>query len=252
MRTKGRIERVGEPRHGGSPSDGIAVVVAFQDPPSGREFTVTNGGGPGERIDMAWRGREVGVAYPPPGRPHAFRFTRAPADGGRGLGWPTFAVLLCYAGLVVFAAIDRGRPSALLGFCGPRALSGLCHLPGNVRDRKRRLEAPTAMAAVPGRVIAALKSISTDENGNASTHVVPVVAFTTLDGTAVTAYCPPGLRDPAGSHGRDVTVHYTPEDPAVFTLDIGAERRSWKTDMTVNVVGLVVVGAAAVVGAVAL
>ncbi|WP_209270722.1 DUF3592 domain-containing protein [Streptomyces sp. NEAU-H3] len=251
VRTKGRIERVGEPRHGGSPSEGIAVVVIFQDPSSGREFTVTNDGGPGERIDVAWRGREVGVAYPP-GRPHAFRFTSALSDGGRGLGWPTFAVLLCYAGLVVLAAIDRGWAWALLGFCGPWALSGLFHLPGNVRDRKRRLDALTAMAAVPGRVIAVLKSISTDEDGNTSTRVVPVVAFTTLDGTAVTAYCPSGLRDPAGSHGRDVTVHYTPEDPAVFTLDIGAERRSWRTDMTVNVVGLVVVGAAAVVGAVAL
>ncbi|MFF3695808.1 hypothetical protein [Streptomyces sp. NPDC002221] len=34
-------------------------------------------------------------------------------------------------------------------------------------------------------------------------------------------------------------------------LDIDAERRSWKLDMVVNVVGLVVIAAAAVVGLVA-
>ncbi|WLQ37770.1 DUF3592 domain-containing protein [Streptomyces castrisilvae] len=251
VRVKGRIERVGEPRHGGSPRDGIAVVVSFQDPSTGQEFTVTNDGERGERISVAWTGREIGVRYPP-GRPHAFRFTDDPSEGGRGLGLPAFAVFLVYAGLVVVAAIDRGWPWALLGFCGPWALSGAYHLPGNVRDRNRRLGTLAAMAAVPGRVVAVLKSVRTDDDGHTSTYVVPVVTFTTLDGTAVTAYCESGLRDPAGSQGRDVTVHYSPDDPAALTLDAEAERRSWKRDMAVNVVGLVIVAAAAVVGAVAL
>lgn len=251
VRVEGRIERVGEPRHGSSPKDGIAVVVSFQDPSTGQEFTVANDGDRGDRVSVAWTGREIGVHYPR-GRPHAFRFTSDPSEGGRGLGLPTFAVFLVYAGLVVVAAIDRGWPWALVGFCGPWALSGVYHLPGNVRDRNRRLDALAAMAAVPGRVVAVLKSVSTDEDGHTSTRVVPVVTFTTLDGTAVTAYCESGLRDPAGSRGRDVTVHYSPDDPAVFTLDVGAERRSWKQDMAVNIVGLVVVVAAAVVGMVTL
>ncbi|MFE4173549.1 DUF3592 domain-containing protein [Streptomyces sp. NPDC056909] len=251
VRARGRIERVGEPRHGSSPNDGIAVVVSFQDPSTGQEFTVTNDGERGERISAAWTGREIGVHYPR-GRPHAFRFTSDLSEGGRGLGWPTFAVFLVYAGPVVVAAIDRGWPWALLGFCGPWALSGIYHLPGNVRDRNRRLDALAAMAAVPGRVVAVQKSVSTDDDGHTSTRVVPVVTFTTVDGTAVTAYCESGLRDPAGSQGRDVTVHHAPDDPAVFTLDVEAERRSWKLDMAVNVVGVVVVAAAAVAGVVAL
>lgn len=251
VRVKGRIERVGEPRHGSSPKEGIAVVVSFQDPSTGEEFTVTNDGERGERISAAWTGREIGVRYPR-GRPHAFRFTNDLSEGGRGLGWPTFAVFLVYAGPVVVAAIDRGWPWALLGFCGPWALSGAYHLPGNVRDRNRRLDALAAMAAVPGRVVAVLKSVSTDDDGYTSTRLVPVVTFTTLDGTAVTAYCESGLPDPAGSQGLDVTIHYAADDPAVFVLDVEAERRSWKRDMAVNVVGVLVVAAAAVVGVVAL
>ncbi|MFJ4474218.1 DUF3592 domain-containing protein [Streptomyces xanthochromogenes] len=251
VRTKGLIERVTEPRHGSSPHEGIAVVVSFQDPSSGQEFTVTNDGGRGERISAAWTGREVGVEYPR-GRPHAFRFTNDLSEGGRGLGWPTFAVFLAYAGPVVAAAIAWGWPWALLGFCGPWALSGAYHLPGNLRDRNRRLDALAAMAAVSGRVVAVLKSVRTNDDGYTSTRLVPVVSFTTLDGRAVTAYCESGLPDPAGSQCRDVTVHYAPDDPAVFVLDVEAERRSWKQDMVVNVVGLVIIAAAAAVGAVTL
>ncbi|MCX4851323.1 DUF3592 domain-containing protein [Streptomyces sp. NBC_00893] len=252
VRTKGRIERVDEPRHGSSPNDGIAVVVSFQDPATGREFTVTNDGERGERISVAWTGREIGVHYPR-GRPHAFRFANRLSEGGRGLGWPTFALFLVYAGLVAFAAIDRGWPWALLGFCGPWALSGAYHLPGNVRDRNRRIDALAAMAAVPGRVVAVLKSVTVDsDDGHTSTHLVPVLSFTALDGRAVTAYCESGLPDPAGARGMDVTIHYAPDDPADFVLDVEAERRSWKRDMAVNVVGVLIVATAAVVGVVAL
>lgn len=251
VRAKGRIERVDEPRHGSSPNDGIAVVVSFQDPSTGQEFTVTSDGARGERISAAWTGREIGVHYPR-GRPHAFRFTNDLSEGGRGLGWPAFSLFLVYAGLVVVAAIDWGWPWALIGFCGPWALSGVYHLPGNIRDRNRRLDELAAMAAVPGRFVAVLKSVSTDDDGHTSTRLVPVVTFTTLDGTAVTAYCESGLPDPAGSQGLDVTIHYACDDPAVFVLDIEAERRSWKRDMAVNVVGVLAVAAAAVVGVVAL
>ncbi|WP_031069270.1 DUF3592 domain-containing protein [Streptomyces sp. NRRL WC-3742] len=251
VRVKGRIERVDEPRHGSSPSDGISVVVSFQDPSTGQEFTVTNDGGPGETIGTAWTGREIGVHYPP-GRPHAFKFANHLSEGGRGLGWANFALFLVYAGVVTVVAIDRGWPWALVGFCGPWALSGLCHLPGNLRDRSRRIGALGAMVAVPGRVVAVLKSVTVDSDTGTSTRLVPVLTFTTLDGRAVTAYCESGLKNPAGSRGLDVTIHYSPDDPARFVLDVEAERDSWHWDMVVNIVGVLAVTAAAVVGAVML
>lgn len=252
VRARGRIERVAEPRHGSSPNEGIAVVVSFQDPSTGQECTVTNDGERGELIDVAWTGREIGVNYPRD-RPHAFRFTRDPSEGGRGLGWPAFALFLAYAGLIVAAAIDRGWPWALLGFCGPWALSGMYHLPGNIRERNRQLDELAAMVSVPGRVVAVLQSVTVDaDDGYTSTRVVPVIAFTSLDGTAVTAYCESGVPDPAASRGMDVTVHYAPGDPAVFTLDVEAGRRSWRRDVVIDVVGALIVAAAAVVGAIAL
>ncbi|MGW1785663.1 DUF3592 domain-containing protein [Streptomyces sp. NPDC002143] len=252
VRARGRIERVDEPRHGSSPSDGIGVVVSFQDPSTGQEFTVTNEGERGERVSVAWTGREIGVHYPR-GRPHAFRFANHLSEGGRGLGWANFALFLVYAGLVAAAAVDWGWPWALLGFCGPWALFGLYHLPGNIRDRNRRIDELAAMAAVPGRIVAVLKSVTVDSNdGGTLTNLMPVVTFTTLDGREVTAYCESGIRDPARSRGLDLTIHYDPTDPAVFVLDVEAERRSWKRDMAANVVGVLVVAAAAAVGVVAL
>ncbi|MFE3761762.1 DUF3592 domain-containing protein [Streptomyces sp. NPDC059104] len=252
VRVVGRIERVGEPRHGSSPSPGIPVVVSFRDPSTGRESTVTNDGERGDRITAAWTGREIGVRYPP-GSPQDFRFTAGPGEGGRGLGRPNFAVFLMYAGVVVVVSVDRGWPWALLGFGGLWAVSGLYHLPGNMRDANRRLDTLDSMATVPGSVVAVIESVSVpDDDGHVSTRPVPVVAFSTHDGTAVTAYCDSGLPDPAGSRGRVVTIHYAPDDPAVFTPDPAAERRSCKQDIAYNILGLLAVVAASVVGAVAL
>ncbi|MEV5707169.1 DUF3592 domain-containing protein [Actinoallomurus sp. NPDC052274] len=251
VRVRGRIERVREPRHGGSRKGGISVVVSYRAPSTGQEVIVTNDGERGEMITAAWTGREIGIHYPR-GRPHAFRFTSHPQEGGRGLGWPNFAVFLIYIGVVVVAAIDRGWPWALIGFCGPWAVVIACHLPGNVRDTHRRRETLASMVAVQGRVIAVLKDVSTDAEGSTSTTITPVVAFTTREGAVVTAYCASGIPDPADAHGREVTVHYTPADPAVFTLDRVAERRSLRTDITANVVALLVIASAAVVGAVML
>ncbi|MFE5595606.1 DUF3592 domain-containing protein [Streptomyces sp. NPDC056549] len=245
----GRIERVSEPRHGSSPSDGISVVVSFHDPSTGREFTVTNDGERGERISTAWTGREIGVRYPR-GRPHAYRFTANLDGAGRGLGWPNFAAFLVYAGLVVVTAIERGWPWALFGFGWPWAVSGAYHLPGNVRHARRRLDTLASLSTVPGRVIAVLKRVSTDEDGHTSTTVVPVVSFTTREGTVVTAYCDAGLPDPAGSYGRDITVRYAPGDPSLFTLDAEAERRGWRWEIALNVLTLIAVASTAVVGAV--
>ncbi|MEU5343749.1 DUF3592 domain-containing protein [Streptomyces sp. NPDC020766] len=251
VRVMGRIERVREPRHGSSQHDGIPVVVSFQDPSTGQEFTVTNDSDHGERITVAWTGREIGVRYPR-GRPHAYRFVGDLWAGRRGLGWPNFAVFLIYVGLVVFAAIDWGRPWALIGFGVPWTVSGVCYMPQNARVVNRRIDALTSQPPVRGRVIAVLTDTSTDADGDTFTSHTPVITFTTHEGTAVTAYCADGLPDPTKSHGRDLTIHYTPDDPAVFTPDLATEHRSRSLDTAFSVVALLLGVAAVVVGAVLL
>lgn len=251
VRAMGRIEQVREPRHGSSQRDGIPVVVSFQDPATGQEFTVTNDGDHGERITAAWTGREIGVRYPR-GRPHAYHFVGDLWAGRRGLGWPNFAIFLIYAGLVVFAALDWAWPWALIGFGGPWTVSGVWYLPQSERAGSRRIDALNSRSSVPGRVIAVLTDTSTDEDGHTSTSHTPVITFTTHEGTTVTAYCTDGLPDPANSYGRNVTIHYTPDDPAVFTPNLAAERRSRSLDTAFGVVALLLGVAAVVVGAVLL
>ncbi|MGA5703482.1 DUF3592 domain-containing protein [Peterkaempfera bronchialis] len=252
VRLTGRIQRVREPRHGGSRKGGISVVVSYRDPASGQEVTVTNDGERGDTvITCAWEGREIGVSHPR-GRPHAYRFSNTPEEPSRGLGWPTFAVFLVYVGLVVLAAVDWGWPWALIGFGGPWAVSCAVQLPGAVRAKNRRIEQLAAMDTVQGRVVAVLKDVSVDDDGHTSTTITPVVSFTTREGTAVTAYCTSNLPDPVGAYGRDVTVHYTSADPAEFTLDRAAEHRSEGRQVTIQVLAVVVLVATAVAGAVML
>lgn len=248
VRLTGRIERVREPRHGGSRTGGISVVVSYRDPVSGQEVTVTNDGERGEMITSAWEGREIGVSHPR-GRPHAYRFSNTPEEPSRGLGRPSFAVFLVYVGLVVLAAVGWGWPWALIGFGGPWAVFAAVHLPGAVRAKNRRIERLAAMDTVQGRVVAVLKDVSVDQDdGHTSTTITPVVSFTTREGTAVTAHCTSNLPDPAGAYGRDVTVHYTSADPAEYTLDRAAEHRSEERYVTFNVLVIVVLVATAVVG----
>lgn len=252
VRVVGRIEQVREPRHGSSRKDGIFVVVSFHDPSTGQEFTVTSDGEHGETITTAWTGREVGIHYPP-GGPHAYRFTSDLRGGRYGLVRPNCAVFLVYAGLVAVAAIDWGRPWALIGFGVPWTVSGAYYVPANARETNRRIDILTTVAPVPGRVIGVLKDVSVDaDDGQVRTSYTPVVTFTTHEGTAVTAYWPSGLTVPAGSHGRDVTIHYAPDDPAVFTPALADEHHSRKTDLVFGVLALLAGVAAVAVGAVML
>ncbi|MFI6698684.1 DUF3592 domain-containing protein [Streptomyces sp. NPDC050509] len=248
VRLTGRIERVREPRHGGSRTGGIPVVVSYSDPASGQEVIVTNDGERGETITVAWVGRTIGVSHPR-GRPHAYRFSHVPEEPSSGLGLPNSAVFLVYAGLVVLAAVDGGWPWALIGFGGPWAVLGAVHLPGAVRDKNDRLGRLAAMDTVRGRVVAVLKDVGVDQDdGHTWTTITPVVSFTTREGTAVTAHCTSHLPDPAGAYGRDVTVHHTPADPAEFTLDRAAENRSEKQEVALHVMMIVVLAATVVVG----
>ncbi|MDV9173640.1 hypothetical protein R6V09_26510 [Streptomyces sp. W16] len=93
-----------------------------------------------------------------------------------------------------------------------------------------------------------LTDTSTDEDGHTSTSHTPVITFTTHEGTTVTAYCADELPDPVNSHGRDVTIHYTADDPAVFTPDLAAEHRSRALDFACSLVALLLGVAAVVVG----
>jgi hypothetical protein len=248
VRVMGRIEQVREPRHGSSQRDGIFVVVSFQDPRSGEEFTVTNDSDHGERITAAWTGRDIGVCYPR-GRPHAYQFTSDLRAGRRGLGWPNFALFLIYVALVVFAAIDWSWPWALIGFGVPWTLSGVWYVPQSARAVRRRIAALNSCPPVKGRVIAVLTDTDTDSEGGTFTSHTPVIAFTTHEGTAVTAYCPDALPDAITSHGRDVTIHYDPDDPAVFTPDLASEDRSRLLDITCGTGALALGVAAAIIGA---
>lgn len=78
-----------------------------------------------------------------------------------------------------------------------------------------------------------------------------MVTFTTREGTVVTAYCTKGLPDPPSSYGRDVTIHYTADNPADFTTDLATEHRSRKSNRTFNVVALALGLSVVAVGAVA-
>ncbi|MEU9221051.1 DUF3592 domain-containing protein [Streptomyces sp. NPDC048376] len=247
-RVMGRIDRVREPRHGSSQRDGISVVVSFQDPYSGEQFTVTNDSDHGERITAAWTGREIGVRYPR-GRPHAYQFTSDPWASRHGLGWPNSALFLIYVGLGVFAAIDWSWPWALIAFGVPWTLSGVWYMPQSARAVRRRIAVLNSCPPVQGRVIAVLTDTDTDSEGGTFTSHTPVVAFTTHEGTAVTAYCPDGLPDAPASHGSEVTIHYDPDDPAVFTPNLASEDRSRLFDITCGTVALTLGVAAVVVGA---
>ncbi|MET8977064.1 DUF3592 domain-containing protein [Streptomyces sp. NPDC004539] len=251
VRAPARIEQVREPLHGGSKRDGVSVVVSYVEPETGERAVVTNEGERGEMITAAWVGREIEVSHLR-GRPHAYEFSSAPVEPGRGLGWPNFAVFLIYAGVVVYLAVERAWPWALVGFCGPWAVMGMLYLPGNARESRRRRDRLATMDAVPGTVIAVLKDVSSDSEGGTVTTITPVVRFTTAEGVTVTAHCTSGIPKPETSYGRDVLVHHLPGNPADFTLDVAAERRSesWETPFVLALVTVLV--GATVAGAVLL
>ncbi|MET8830618.1 DUF3592 domain-containing protein [Streptomyces sp. NPDC004610] len=257
VRTTGRVEEVRELRHGGSRRDGVPVVVTFQDPATGQEFTVTNDRDRGETVTAAWIGRRVAIRYHR-GRPHAYEFHftgEAPGEEperDRGLGVPNCAVFLIYAGLVTGAAIEWGWPWALIATCGPLAVGAALQLPESLRATDRRRATTATLVAVPARVVAVLRDVSTDGEGSSYTTWTPVVDFTTLDGTAVTAYCPTGIPDPEKSRGRTFTLHYNPADPAHFTPAMTSEQRSHALDDAFTILFLLATVAATVAGAILL
>ncbi|MFC8828235.1 DUF3592 domain-containing protein [Streptomyces sp. NPDC057137] len=244
VRVLGRMVEFDVPVHGGSEGNGIPVVVSFQDPSTGEEFTLPYEGRSGDLVETAWKGREIGIRYRP-GRPEEFAVTHDLSYGRYGVCLPNLAVLLVYAALVTSAALTSGYPWALLGVGVPWTVATMIAFHREVLVTRRRVAELTAAPTVPGRIVAVTKSVHTDDDG---TFVAfnPVVTFTTREDTAVTGFCPFDLVDPSRSRGRDVTVHYLPTDPAVFTLDLAHNRRDLRS--TVRFDGsLLLAGVAAVV-----
>ncbi|WP_326813077.1 DUF3592 domain-containing protein [Streptomyces scopuliridis] len=108
-----------------------------------------------------------------------------------------------------------------------------------------------AAVAVPGRVVAVLTT-DHDDGESARTSYAAVITFTTLRGTVVTARFRTEPKDPATAYGQEVTVHYAPDDPEMFTLDVAATRRSNAWGIAFVVVCLLLGAAATVTGAVLL
>ncbi|NEA97707.1 DUF3592 domain-containing protein [Streptomyces sp. SID13726] len=246
---KARIVEVGRPAHGASQKPGIPVTLAFQDPSTGREFTLAHAGEHGAAIEVAWVGREVEVRYPP-GQPLRFAVV-LDADGEKsGRMGPDCAVMLLLIGLVIHATVRWGHPAALLGF-GALAAAAALRSP-DIRLVRARNALLDSAVAVPARVVAVTKDVYVDPDSGENVSHAPVVTFTTRDGTDVTVLSRTGIRDPGRSLHRDLTIHYAPTDPAVHTPDLAADRRSGARAVAFIVVLLLAGVAAAVVGAVRL
>ncbi len=244
-----RIVAVEQPAHGASKHPGIPVTVAFQDPDSGREFVLPNAGRHGDSIDEAWVGREIAVRHPR-GRPDRFRVVLDTAGEKKGLVFPNCTVVLLLIGLVVHATVLWGCPWALLGFGA--LVTAFAGASGDLRRVRARDVLLSSAVAVPARVVAVTKDVYQDGEGDEIVNHVPVIAFTTREGTHVTVLSRDGVPQPGRSLGRDLTVHYAPDDPSVYTLDPAAERRHHETDVGTVVILLIAGLAAVVTGAVSL
>jgi hypothetical protein len=247
VRVTARIVEVGLPEHGASKVPGIPVTVAFQDPGSGREFVLPNAGKHGHSVEAAWVGRELAVRYPH-GRPDRFRVVDDTGDEKNGRVVPNCAVALLLVGLVVHATVAWGYPWALLGFGAlltVRTATG-----GDLRTVRTRGALLSSAVAVPARVVAVTKDVYNDGEGNEIVNHAPVVTFTTREGTHVTVLSRDGIPDPSRSLGRDLTVHYAPDDLTVHTPDLVSERRDRGVTIAMIVILLIAGVAAVVAGAV--
>lgn len=227
VRVAARVERVEPPRESGADiTSGIPVVVGFQNPATGEQLSLPTTGGRNGMLQAAWVGRAVTVRFPA-GQPYNFRVVTG-LGRQRELAFPVAAACLAWIGLVArltlgdygigWVPLGIGVPVALLAGYGTRA----AHREGR---RRRALLASAEQAT--GRVVASLRSTHRDDDGRTHTDYVPVMAFTTADGRAVTAVGP-GYTRRSQPHtvGTAVTVHYAPADPAVFAFDRDTDRRS--------------------------
>ncbi|MDQ0681460.1 hypothetical protein QFZ56_000423 [Streptomyces achromogenes] len=141
----------------------------------------------------------------------------------------------------------RGYPWALVGF---GALLAVVTAAGpDLRTVRSRDALLSSAVAVPAQVVAVARNVCTDGEGDEIVVHTSVVCFTTHEGTQVTVLVRDGIPEPGRSLGRELTVHYAPSDPAVYTCDLAAERRSNETAVGVIIMLFVAGVAATVVGA---
>ncbi|SCF83111.1 DUF3592 domain-containing protein [Streptomyces sp. Ncost-T10-10d] len=167
-----------------------------------------------------------------------------------GRNGPNCAVVLLFIGLVIHATVVRGYPWALLGFGA--LLTAVGAISPDIRLARARNALLASAVAVPARVVAVTKDVHTDGEGGEIVSHAPVVTFTTRQGTHVTVLSRDGIPDPRLSLGRDLTIHYAPTDPAVYTPDPAADRRSGARSIAFIVALLLTGTAAIVIGAAAL
>ncbi|WP_327184342.1 DUF3592 domain-containing protein [Streptomyces sp. NBC_01334] len=220
---KARIVAVEPPAHGASKRPGIPVTLAFQDPFSKTQFTLSNAGSHGYSVEEAWVGRELQVRYPR-GQPHRFRVTLDTPQDRNGRVGPDCATILLLIGLVIHAAVVRGYPYALLGFGA--LLTVFAAASPDIRTARTRDALLSSAVAAPARVVAVTRDVYTDGEGDEIVNHAPVVTFTTQDGTHVTVLSRDGIPDPRHSLHRELTLYYAPSDPAVYTPDLTADRRA--------------------------
>ncbi|MFG3033459.1 DUF3592 domain-containing protein [Streptomyces sp. NPDC048253] len=244
---KARIVAVEPPAHGASKGPGIPVTVAFQDPFTERQFTLSNAGRHGNSVEEAWVGRELQVRYPR-GQPHRFRVTLDTPQDRNGRVGPDCATILLLIGLVIHATVVRGYPYALLGFGA--LLTVFAAASPDIRTARTRDDLLSSAVAVPARVVAVTKDVYTDGEGDEIVNHAPVVTFTTQDGTHVTVLSRDGIPDPSHSLHRELTLHYAPSDPSVYTPDLRADHRAneraigWIIIMLITGLAAIATGAA--------
>ncbi|MEV5905526.1 DUF3592 domain-containing protein [Streptomyces sp. NPDC052127] len=242
-----RIVAVEPPAHGASKVPGIPVEVAFQDPFTERQFTLSNAGRHGTSVEEAWVGRELHVRYPR-GQPHRFRVTPDTPQDRNGRVGPDCATILLLIGLVIHATVVRGYPYALLGFGA--LLTVFAAASPDIRLARTRDDLLSSAVAAPARVVAVTKDVYTDGEGDEIVNHAPVVTFTTQDGTHVTVLSRDGIPDPSSSLHRELTIHYAPSDPAVYTPDLKADHRAneraigWIIIMLITGLAAIATGAA--------
>ncbi|MFC8078175.1 DUF3592 domain-containing protein [Streptomyces sp. NPDC057307] len=227
------------------------MTIAFPDPATGQEHVLPYvAGDSGIRLDTVWVGRELAVLHPP-GEPADFTIEYDLGDNRHGLAWPHFLAFLLYAGLVADTSIRHGYPWILLGVGVPLTVVMAVALPDEFRIARRRAARRDAAVAVPGRVVAVLRTEHEDGEGSWTSYAA-VITFTTREDTVVTARFRVERNDPATAYGREVTVHHSPEAPEVFSLDGAAGRRSEVRDVAFVALCLLLGAAASVTGAVLL
>lgn len=169
-------------------------------------------------------------------------------DEKNGRVVPNCTVALLLVGLVVQATVAWGYPWALLGFGAlltVRTVTG-----GDLRTVRTRDALLSSAVAVPAGVVAVTKDVYKDGEGSEIVNHAPVVTFTTREGTHVTVLSRDGIPDPSRSLGRDLTLHYAPDDLTVHTPDLAAERRDHEATIGMIVILLIAGVAAVVAGAV--